>query len=275
MLPTWAWALAWKLLSAYALGRSSQQPHFHVLLAPEEGELSLNAELEVFLGTRYNCSLQSLQTFSSSRTHHSKETLSLCPCLCPQKSRAVICSDENGPSSPDSCSYPILHPSSSRQPCSQFPGQDLPPISCSELEPRRVQSGPPPGGHLEKHMCPTDADGSVTTVLGTSFQIDKVNLLCKCSFETSLQSFLFRNSGEGTKTGQGLPTLFPSFPGLVITHRNRNSWSSSLPRVQLLSLHLGKGAHYPQVLPITFSALGAPGTLTSWDSHYSLTCCER
>lgn len=65
--------------------RSSQQPHFHVLLAPEEGELSLNAELEVFLGTRYNCSLQSMQTFSSSRTHHSKETLSLCPCHCPSK----------------------------------------------------------------------------------------------------------------------------------------------------------------------------------------------
>lgn len=164
----------------------------------------------------------------------------------------MICSDENGPSSPNPCSCPILHPSSSCQPCSQFPGQDLPPTSCSELEPRRVQSGPPPGGHLEKHMCPTAADGSVTTVLGTSFQIDKVNLLCKCSFETNLQSFLFRNSGESTKTGQGLPTLFPSFPGLVIIHRNRNSWSSSLPRVQLLSLHLGRELTTPKSYPSPF-----------------------
>lgn len=130
---------------------SSQQPYSHVLLAPEKGELSVNAKLEGFLGTSYSCSLQSLQTFS-------RNLVTLPPPVPPQ-SRVVICRDESGPSSSDPAAVQF---------CTLFP----PPAMFSILRPgsapslllgagaTRVQSVPPPGGHLEKQLRPAVADGS-------------------------------------------------------------------------------------------------------------------
>lgn len=42
---------------------SSQQPYSQVLLAAEEKESSLNAELEGFLGTGYTCSFKVCKLF--------------------------------------------------------------------------------------------------------------------------------------------------------------------------------------------------------------------